>query len=418
MQAADLRLAYDGDRAAVYMGEALDALRLLPGSSVHLVLADPPYGMSRQTTEDIRQCLAAWAIGKTYVPRARGGFDGQEWDAWPPGPEFWAECLRVLKPGGHLLCFAAGRTMDLMMLGIRLGGFELRDAIGCGNGAPLLAWTHRTGFPKSLDVAKGIDRHLGVAPTIVGRERVNHDIRGGAYVGGSGDPYERDVTVPTSDEAKAWEGWGTGLKPAWEPVVVARRPLDGTVAENVLRHGCGALNLDACRIDGRWPSNLLMDALPSAAIHCAKASADERDGCDHPTVKPLHLMQYLIRLACPANGIVVDPFTGSGTTVEAALLEGVHVVGVERDPRWLPAIVRRIARAGAAHPEVAPPTPAPVTARLPASAPADCTDKGALSVSRATADALAELRGVMKSTNAEVMAAALDAMARAPSPPT
>src|SRR5690606_7094021 len=142
-----------------------------------------------------------------------------EWDSFVPGPAVWREVCRVVKPGGHILCFAGTRTVDLMGVSLRLGGFEIRDC---------LQWLYGSGFPKSLDVSKAIDKKLGAERKIVGLK-----------------PY----TAPATPEAKQWEGWGTALKPAVEPIILARKPLsEATVAENVLRWGTGAINIDGCRI--------------------------------------------------------------------------------------------------------------------------------------------------------------------------
>lgn len=182
----------------IELGDCLEVLRGIPDSSVDSIVTDPPYGLSDHKPQDVVACLTAWLAGEEYKPRKKG-FMGRSWDAWVPGPEVWSECLRVLKPGGHLLAFAGTRSMDLMSMAVRLAGFELRDSIGYandGDGAPLLAYCYGSGFPKS---------HNG-----------------------------------------PWGG--TSLKPAWEPVVLARKPLIGTVEENWRAHGTGALNIDACRV--------------------------------------------------------------------------------------------------------------------------------------------------------------------------
>lgn len=134
-------------------GDCLELLRTLPDSSVDSCVTDPPYGLSEHSTDEIVACLAAWIAGQPYTPKGKG-FMGRAWDAWVPGPEVWREVLRVLKPGGHVLAFAGTRSMDLMCMAIRLAGFELRDSIGYahdGGGAPLMAWTYGSGFPKSRD---------------------------------------------------------------------------------------------------------------------------------------------------------------------------------------------------------------------------------------------------------------------------
>jgi site-specific DNA-methyltransferase (adenine-specific) len=160
------------------------------------------------------------------------------------------------------------------------------------------------------------------------------------------------ITAPATPEAKQWEGWGTALKPALEPITVARKPLIGTVAENVLQHGTGAINVDACRVGERWPANFIHDGseeatdlLGSAArfFYCAKASKRDRDeGNHHPTVKPTDLMRYLCRLVTPPDGLVLDPFMGSGSTGKAAVLEGFRFIGIEREAEYVAIAQARI----------------------------------------------------------------------------
>lgn len=347
----------------ILTGDCRDVLKTLADASVDSIVTDPPYEL---------------------------GFMGKKWDSMGVANDaaVWRECLRVLKPGGHLLAFGGTRTQHRMVCAIEDAGFEIRDQVG---------WVYGSGFPKSRNL--------------------------------DGE----------------WQGWGTALKPAWEPIVVARKPLIGTVAANVLAHGTGALNIDGCRVEapdgvplftsrgesrsvalgdglngsnrtgevgnGRWPANLIHDgsdevlaAFPDAPgqmadasssssrktqnvygamrrgngrdgeasadstndgdvgfkmkpgarrfdegsaarfFYCAKASKKDRgEGNSHPTVKPTELMRYLCRLVTPPGGLVLDPFMGSGSTLKAAELEGFSAIGIEMDPIYVALAQRRIA---------------------------------------------------------------------------
>ena len=673
----------------VIHADCLTALHDMPDASVDAVVTDPPYGLSNTTPAQVAETITRWVSGdREYLPSARG-FMGHEWDGFVPPVAVWDECLRVLKPGGHLLAFAGSRTHDLMTLGIRLAGFEIRDSV---------AWLYGSGFPKSLDVSKAIDKgqgqsrarqleftawmrstgitstqineatgtnmgghyltagdqprsatadlfdllrpHLPEVPERIERlvaERTGIEwtdyvkrgvvgVKKGAMAGWSMDGttqfVDRDVTTAHSDAAREWEGWGTAMKPAMEPVTwarkpfsvvpleseatrlhhmigallwlslspakraellspssrpelheatcvsalvnagiarsldasgetgtfsspevastswsiatswnsilgalsgktktcttstrsstttalktlcsllapltspntmppcacltdgrssdamsvgssssdewvrwmhtlsasvpesatepigravasaladiaaslsgdleagssaaggatpttvenepsgsidhitLARKPLEGTVAANVQEHGTGALNIGACRTGGdggRWPANVVLDESQAAELdrqsgvsvssggaggasgrlgyhgggngnvgssaggfgdkggasrffYVAKAPKSERpvvDGTAHPTVKPLALMRWLVRMVTPPGGTVLDPFAGSGTTLEAAMLEGFNVTGIEREADYLPLIQARIERATA-----------------------------------------------------------------------
>ena len=378
----------------LHLGDCLDVLRAMPDCSVDACVTDPPYGLS---------------------------FMGKAWDYDVPTVVVWREVLRVLKPGGHLLAFAGTRTQHRMACAIEDAGFEIRD---------MIAWVYGSGFPKSLDVSKAIDKAAGAEREVVGRaDRKTGPGRHMTALAGSslGVSVTPNITAPATDAARQWAGWGTALKPALEPITLARRPLVGTVAANVLEHGTGALNVDGCRVAadpadlgdpsrfsvsrkggdswdrqdkgmfdagrrggwrngapaGRWPANLIHDGSDevvglfpetgqspdpgrpirrgkrtapiyggqtnaegtlgfgfgdsgSAArfFYTAKATAAERQGVTHPTVKPLDLMAYLCRLVTPPGGIVLDPFMGSGTTIKAAISEGFQAIGIERDPAY------------------------------------------------------------------------------------
>ena len=384
---------HQDDQATIYHGDCREVLRQLPDCSVDSVVTDPPYEL---------------------------GFMGKRWDATGIAydADLWAEALRVLKPGGHLLAFGGTRTWHRLAVAVEDAGFEVRDSI---------AWLYGSGFPKSLDVSKAIDKAAGAE-----RDRVPYIGRGiasgsGNY-GGGGTVHAGSKVgpAPATPDAARWSGWGTALKPAFEPVVVARKPLTGTVAANVLEHGVGGLNIDGCRIEGgqrplirnagnvdprgegfhgkfgstsegtttagRWPANVVLDEDQADALdkqsgtvasgggangkmggvfgngkpnpnranslyndsggasrffYVAKAPARERpkvDGIAHPTVKPLTLMRWLCRLVTPPGGTVLEPFAGSGTTIEAALMEGFHVIAIEREDDYLPLIAARLER--------------------------------------------------------------------------
>ncbi len=344
--------------ARILHGDAIEQLRTLVDESVDACVTDPPYGLS---------------------------FMGQKWDHQVPSVELWREVLRVLKPGAHLLSFFGSRTYHRGVVAIEDAGFEIRDQI---------MWVYGSGFPKSLDVSKAIDKAAGAERNIIGMKART----GGGRAAPSHEGWQRpwmqeegaldrpfQITAPATDAARQWAGWGTALKPAHEPIVVARKPLIGTVAANVLAHGTGAMNIDACRVphdeqcrmmapsqanidspsdkcrqagrraavlelksEGRWPANLIHDGSDeviagfpetygdsgSAArfFYCAKASKEDRvAGNTHPTVKPTDLMRYLCRLVTPPGGTVLDPFCGSGSTGRAALQDGFKFIGIERD---------------------------------------------------------------------------------------
>jgi DNA modification methylase len=339
--------------------DCLLMLRNLPTDSVDSIVTDPPYGI---------------------------GFMGKGWDSSVPGAELAAECLRVLKPGGYMVAFAATRTVHRLAVNLEDAGFEIRDQI---------AWLQWQGFPKSLDISKAIDNQLGYSDQrkIIGTKFSGIAVPGEKRhtVGGS-RAIEVNITAPASPEAIRHDGWGTGLKPAQEPAILARKPLDGTVADNVLKHGTGGLNIDGCRIpygDPAWPQSDshtdLQDAgrWPSNVYYCVKPARSEKEaGCEelksisganavsrkegsaglnnpragasrtadevknfHPTVKPIKLMRWLIRLVTPPGGLVVEPFGGSGTTLIAAEREGFSCIASELEPQYCDIIRARLSAA-------------------------------------------------------------------------
>lgn len=349
-------------RAKLYhTKDSLFALRKLPDNSVDSIVTDPPYGIN---------------------------FMGKNWDYDVPSVDLWRECLRVLKPGGHLLAFAGTRTQHVMCMRIENAGFEIRD---------MLAWVYGSGFPKSQNVKKSVNKIA-------------------------------DIKI-----ANQWDGWGTALKPALEPITLARKPLsESTITKNVLKHGTGGLNIDRCRVPttdvisnhgrsaqaaktkgiyssskpskthqtegqklGRWPANFIHDGSKEALLgfpeskdgvavggkgrspsiygsktggakaanqgyggsgsvgrffYSAKASKrDKHEGLEklnnHPTVKPTELMKYLCRLVTKPNGIVLDPFMGSGSTGKACMLEGFRFIGMERETDYVTIAISRIKHA-------------------------------------------------------------------------
>lgn len=479
---------YVDDTVTLYHGDCLDVLRELPDNSVDAVITDPPYGISFMGRE--------WDQPDQYGSRRRGGSD-RPFSAGPVGidhltttersasmhagkydlsrsamlsfhlwcTEWTTECLRVLKPGGHLLSFGGSRTWHRLASAVEDAGFEIRDSI---------AWLYGSGFPKSLDVSKAIDkarrRDYVLAAIDLGLDVPGNNLHDWTKAEHSpGDAWwekfkahlspedwqsiERQVTraasrknapgqtitfdqrsstererrdIPATEDAQQWQGWGTALKPAFEPIVVGRKPLSGTVAANVLEYGTGALNIDACRVGtsdtlvrpeivrrdnevygkglgagiqsepaGRWPTNVVLDesqaaeldkqtgiltsgsrtagtyglmgymgadAAPMPAVqgdsggasrffpvfrYEAKAPTSERprDGeVAHPTVKPLDLMRWLVRLVTPPGGTVLEPFAGSGTTAEACVIEGFKCIAIEREADYLPLIVNRLSK--------------------------------------------------------------------------
>ena len=412
-------------------GNNLNELPKLPDNSVDAIITDPPYEL---------------------------GFMGKTWDSTgiAYNIQLWQQCLRVLKPGGHLLAFGGSRTYHRLACAIEDSGFQIRDQ---------LMWVYGSGFPKSLNISKAIDKAAGAERQVVGIKDNKGRVRADGW--GLSDSDGDVITNPNTDSAKQWDGWGTALKPAHEPIVLARKPLDGTVAQNVLTHGVGGINIDGCRVDfvsdedreestaknqhqdfgtepmtnntvygdysmmkptnynppGRFPANFIHDgsdevlelfpdskggAYPakrgqavntsfaggqeteggframgddgSAArfFYCAKANKKDRnEGLDdfqpkrdsdriaddgvgganprnrtntekvnhHPTVKPTDLMRYLCRLITPPGGTILDPFTGSGSTGKAAVLEGFNFIGIELDPDYIAIAEARIQHA-------------------------------------------------------------------------
>lgn len=313
-----MTLHYEDNLVRLHSGDCLDVMATLPDSSVDAIVTDPPYGL---------------------------GFMGKAWDDLPPGLPWAQECLRVLKPGGHLLAFGGTRTWHRLAVAVEDAGFEMRDSI---------AWLYGSGFPKSK-------QHLKPAfePVVVARKRGRrtHDLNVDA------------CRVGTS-------GGGTACSHRDAAGDCLGHPAsNGSLGGGVMRHGPDASS-------GRWPANVVLDEGQADALdrqsggasrffYCAKATAGERpkgdDGAAHPTVKPLTLMRWLVRLVTPAEGLVLEPFAGSGTTVEACAIEGFRCVAIEQETSYLPLIEQRLRRL-----TVEPPVQGDLLASL-----CDDMDKGA-----------------------------------------
>lgn len=410
----------------VIHGDCLKELKRLEDNSVDSVVTDPPYGLSKEP--DINEVLTKWLAGEEY-DHGHGGFMGKSWDSFVPHPDIWKEVCRVLKPGGHALVFAGTRTQDLMTISLRLAGFEVRDVI---------EWIYFSGFPKSHNVSKAFDRRAGAEREKVGERHdgVGSDSGEGRYNWNNGESKASrtiDITVPETDLARKWDGWGTALKPAHEPIIVVRKPLVDadtgcklTVADCVEKYGTGAINVDASRIatfgedaekhraerertqsanqsdratylspaekekdlrsfakEGRFPANCITldsDEIYSKYFNVSpqelskKASKKDRNsdwqgeeidleprnnmrvnaprpseaekpstthGNNHPTVKPIDLMAWLVRMVTPEGGTTLDPFAGSGSTLVAAKREGFGFIGVELTEEYIPIIEAR-----------------------------------------------------------------------------
>ncbi len=244
---------------AVVCGDATAILKSIPSGTISLTYCDPPYGLSSQNTADVVACLTAWLAGTVYTHHGPG-FMGNDWDAFVPGPEAWREVYRVLKPGAYCVAYSSTRTVDLLGIAMRLGGLEPRNG---------WAWITGQGFPKNLDVGKALDKMAGatreVGPVDPARAGRLANQRGKYMTDAGWSAGNRTITVdpPATDAAKQWDGYGTDVKPSYEPIAVTRKPLDGTVASNVLTHGTGALNINAARLSttdaqGRFPSSVAL----------------------------------------------------------------------------------------------------------------------------------------------------------------
>jgi site-specific DNA-methyltransferase (adenine-specific) len=501
---------YDREGITLHLGDCREGMAELAENSVDAIVTDPPYGLEfmgkewdklerigfhrgppkmfqkggsvplpptpRLDQSRGKRCQRCkkYAGGNPKIncmcemPQFVNISRGPEQEAWHYA---WAvAALRVLKPGGHLLAFGGTRTHHRLWCALEDAGFEIRDT---------LSWLYGSGFPKSLDVSKAIDKAAGAEREVVARNpnARNSQRTAEGHVFWDGADLQANVTAAATDAARQWEGWGSALKPAWEPIVLARKPLsEPNIAANVLRWGTGGINIGACRVgaeqrvnsgmsslgvmhdddwqphdvssqvSGRFPANLVLectceetrealvkthwgesrerdtsegtlqckrmkrdgtpigyadpDGKEAVTVHtdpncpcylldaqsgelhthpgkmrgtstaifgnatrepgeilsrassggasrffyCAKASSAERNGSKHPTIKPLALMRYLCRLVTPPNGIILDPFAGSGTTLEAARLEGFRAIGIEMNEEYCADAERRLGK--------------------------------------------------------------------------
>ena len=344
----------------ILQGDNRDTLKTLADNSIDAIVTDPPYGID---------------------------FLGKSWDANTGALETYQECLRVLKPGGHILAFSAARTYHHLAVTLEQAGFEIRDQI---------MWIYSSGFPKSQDIGKSIERSenkrkdnaLGIKRSKIESgpktncPKCNKTLNGSNQNNCAEEQCDlRDALKPADNE---WSGWGTALKPAHEPIALARKPMKGSIAKNCQQWGVGAINIDATRVkrqgeEDRFPSNVIGEIAEEYQkyFYCPKVSRKERHtgfelppamfgdmkGCydengeryavgldartgnvgnNHPTVKPIELMKYLIKLITPPGGIVLDPFNGSGSTGCAAVELGYEYIGCELDPAYVEITKKRI----------------------------------------------------------------------------
>ena len=392
-------------------GDCLVTLNTIPDNSVDSVVCDPPYHLQSIVQRYGKEGSAPAQEGTDGLyKRSSKGFMGKTWDGGDIAfrTDVWRECLRVLKPGGHLIAFGGTRTIHRITCAIEDAGFEIRDQLG---------WIYYSGFPKSHNISINIDKSKG----IIGHHGKSMQLDGNPLMQlkPHTDPREYTPPKPKSEESMQWKGWGTALKPAQEPACLARKPIsEKSIAANVLRWGTGGLNIDACRFSygdpcwvgpqgnhlnggtyssgaqklsrqsqvpgngigqfvdpgGRWPANIYACPKPSRtekeaglqhldpiAGHDAVSRAEGSAGLDnpragagrtadeirntHPTVKPTNLFRWLCRLVTPPGGTVLDPFLGSGTTAVSAILEGFDAVGCELTEEYHPIIEGRIAQA-------------------------------------------------------------------------
>lgn len=382
-------------------GDCLEEVQKLvdEGVQVDSIVTDPPYHLTSivdrfgkaSIDDDTLTSKKVRSGADSYSRLIRTGFMGKEWDGGDIAfrKETWELFMKVLKPGGHLLAFSGSRTYHKMAVAIEDAGFDIRDQI---------MWLYGSGFPKSLNIGKSVDKKLGNERIKTGQTKTHSnkgmpqaEERTAIGAGAFGQEVEEEITVGTSE----WEGWGTALKPAHEPIVMARKPLsENSIVANVLKHRTGGIHIDACRNELRFPTNVMHNGLEedwARYFYCPKTSKAEKDkGLDsfadkpvassnqakaelkrgnigwqgnlesepdnnfnsfnkvemkkntHPTVKPVKLMRYLCRLITPKGGTVLDPFMGSGSTGIAAKDEGFEFIGIEREKEYFEIAERRV----------------------------------------------------------------------------
>lgn len=373
-------------------GDCLIEMMRMEPNSIDFIITDPPYGLH---------------------------FMGKDWDGKVPSVDIWQEALRVAKPGAMLAAFGGSRTHHHLMIALEKAGWEIRDVV---------MFLYGSGFPKSLNIGKAIDKAKGEIREVIGRkegERYKYEFKSDFNEENKTSRLGRGdagiLTAPSSDLAKTFDGFGTALKPAYEPIIIAMKPLDGTFAQNAEKWGVAGINVDESRIpselpegrlrhgggkhsehikqlnpdarneipSGRWPANVILDEEAGAMLdeqsgiskssnairknnrplanclgkynpdethgfndsggasrffYCAKASSRERgEGNSHPTVKPIALMKYIIKLlAPPGDPILLDPFAGSGSTLIAAKELGVRFIGIEKEKEYCEIAERRL----------------------------------------------------------------------------
>ncbi|MGI9554800.1 MAG: DNA-methyltransferase [Vampirovibrionia bacterium] len=374
-------------KTTLYNGDVLDVLKKMKDNTYSGVVSDPPYGLS---------------------------FMGKKWDYDVPSVEVFSELLRVTKKGGMILCFGGSRTFHRMACNMEDAGWILRDTV---------MWIYGSGFPKSHNISKAIEKSKDIKSNNTGYvPNDKNNVFGSKFGGGK----QVKKHLPQTEESRLWNGYGTGLKPSFEPIIVAMKPMDKSFADNALNEGVSGLNLGECRVGeeeitistwdqgasffdkagtthkldytnkkskGRWPANIMHDGSEevinlfptiskknaSRFFYCAKPSAKEKNkGCEsldskrtiggggihnqeagriygsvktahnnfHPTVKPIKLMSYLVRLCkMPLGTKLLDPYMGSGTTVVASIIQGIDCDGIERDPKYIKIAQKRIKQA-------------------------------------------------------------------------